>query len=245
MSFYLIGLGLDLKSISLEALEICRRADKVYIENYTAEIPYDIMNLEKIIGKRIFLLTRIMVENEKFVEEAKNKNIVLLTYGSPLIATTHISIILKCRKENISYKILHNSSIFDAITETGLQIYKFGKTASIPFQKDVVSPYNVLNDNQKLGLHTLFLLDLKDNKFLSINEAIDYLLKTESKEKRGIFSEDTLCIGCCQIGSAEEIIKSGKARDLLKLRFSKFPQCLIVPGKLHFMEEEVLDFYKI
>ena len=51
--FYLAGLGLDLKSIGLEALEICRKADKIYIENYTVEFPYSIEELAELIGKKI------------------------------------------------------------------------------------------------------------------------------------------------------------------------------------------------
>ena len=98
MVFYLIGLGLNLKSISLEALEILKRCKRVYIENYTVEFPYKIQDLERVVGK-IIPLTRIMIENEKFVEEGKNKNIALLIYGSPLIATTHISLILKCKNK--------------------------------------------------------------------------------------------------------------------------------------------------
>ena len=47
MVFYLIGLGLNLKSISLEALEILKRCKRVYIENYTVEFPYNGKELEK------------------------------------------------------------------------------------------------------------------------------------------------------------------------------------------------------
>ena len=58
-----------------------------------------------------------------------------------------------------------------------------------------------------------------------------------------IFSEKTLCIGCARIGSESQTIKAGMAKDLLKLNFGKPVHCLIVSGKLHFMEEEALELY--
>ena len=44
----------------------------------------------------------------------------------------------------------------------------------------------------------------------------------------------------CNIGSNKEIIRADKAKKLLKLNFGPAPHCLIVPGKLHFMEKEYL-----
>jgi len=40
MTFYLIGLGLDLKSISVDALDIIKKCKKVYLEDYTVDFPY-------------------------------------------------------------------------------------------------------------------------------------------------------------------------------------------------------------
>ncbi|KKM86908.1 hypothetical protein LCGC14_1274180 [marine sediment metagenome] len=44
---YLIGLGLNEKGISLEGLEAVKKCEKVYLESYTAEIPYSKEDLEK------------------------------------------------------------------------------------------------------------------------------------------------------------------------------------------------------
>ena len=86
------------------------------------------------------------------------------------------------------------------------------------------------------------LLDIKkdENRYMSLKEAIQTLLEIENKRKENIFTENTLCVGCARIGSDTEMIKSGKASDLLKLDFGGPLHCLIVPGKLHFMEEEAL-----
>ena len=106
MTFYLIGAGLDLKSVSVDALEVLKKCRKVYLESYTVDFPYEVSDIEKL-GIKAIPLTRTMVEMEDFVEEAKLQDIALLVYGSPLTATTHISLILKCRKENINYDNSH------------------------------------------------------------------------------------------------------------------------------------------
>ena len=115
--------------------------------------------------------------------------------------------------------------------------YNFGKVISIPFQKNV-NLIDGLNDNLKLRLHTLFLLDLnpKEDKFLSINEALKRLKEQGMKNQ--------LVVGIERLGYCDQKIKAGNSDDLIKFNFNKFPQCLIVPGKMHFLEEEVLGIYK-
>jgi len=237
MTFYLIGLGLDLKSVSLEALEIIRKAEKIYIENYTVEFPYDIQDLEGVVGKRIIPLTRMMVENESFVEEARKKNIVLLIYGSPLTATTHISLILKCKKEGIEYKIIHNGSIFDAVCETGLQVYKFGKTASMPKWEEKHKPKSfadVIKFNQAIKAHTLILVDIG----LNYGDALKQLQEAcQRKVKLG------RVVVCSKLGTKEARIYY----DFLPELYGKevyAPFCFIIPSELHFLEQEVLEAIK-
>jgi diphthine synthase len=94
-------------------------------------------------------------------------------------------------------------------------------------------------------MHTLFLLDLKEDMSgsLSVNDAIRYLLKVEMKRGEKVFGENTLCVGCVKLGSLDQVIKTGKAKDLLKEKFGEGMQCLIVPSKLHFMEEDALKYY--
>lgn len=232
--FYLIGLGLDLKSISKEALEVCRKASKVYIENYTIEYPYDLGELDVIIERRIIPLTRIMVENEKFVEEARNKNVVLLVYGNPLIATTHISLLLKCRKEKIEYKVLNNASIFDAITETGLQIYKFGRTASMPVWSEKYKPdsfVDIIKNNQKIKAHTLVLVDIG----LHFSDALKQLEKATNHK----IKFDRIIV-CSRLGTDEGKFYYDTINNLFGKEIYE-PFCIIIPGDLHFLEEEALN----
>ena len=145
---------------------------------------------------------------------------------------------------------MHNASVFSAISVTGLQLYKFGKTSSIPFPSEgfePTTPYDILLENKKSGAHTLLLLDLHPNqdRYMTVNQAIEYLLKIESKQKKGVFTEDTLVVGCARLGSDDQKIISGKARKVKQADFGKPLHCLIVPGKMHFIEEETLHFWEL
>ena len=44
---YIIGLGLNEKSISLEGIEAIEKCEKIYLESYTVEFPYSFEELEK------------------------------------------------------------------------------------------------------------------------------------------------------------------------------------------------------
>ncbi|MEK6827922.1 MAG: diphthine synthase [Nanoarchaeota archaeon] len=250
MPLYFIGLGLNNeKDISVNGLEAIKKCDIVYLENYTSILNCKKEDLEKFYGKKIILARRNLVEADEneIVENAKTKNVAFLVAGDPFAATTHIDLFLRAKKEGIKCNVMHNSSIISAVGVTGLQVYKFGKITSIPLENEnIETPYDALKGNLSLGMHTLFLLDLnrEEEKFMSVNDAIRYLLKVELKRNERIFSEKILCIGCARLGIENQVIKAGSAKDLLKHNFGKPVHCLIVPGKLHFMEEEGLKLWK-
>lgn len=246
MTLYFIGLGLgNEKDITVKGLEIIRNANKVYLEEYTSKlVSCSKEDLEKFYGKKIISTDRDFVENkaeETILKDAKNKDVAFLVIGDPFSATTHVDLKLRADQLKIKTVIVSNTSVINAVGIVGLDLYKYGRTTTIPFEnKNVKSPYEVVKNNLKNRLHTLVLLDLDpaQNKYMTINEAIEYLLK------QGM-SKNQLCVGCCQIGSEEPIIKVGKAKELLKKKFDRFPQCLIVTAKLHFMEKEALKKFKI
>lgn len=236
---YLIGLGLSCKDISLNALEAIKECKKLYLESYTS-LGCSVKELERIINKKVIIANRELIENNsnKILNEAKNFNIGILVYGDPLSATTHVNYLISCNKLNIKFKVIHASSILTAVAETGLSLYNFGKTTSIPFNNEnIKTPIKVIKDNLKLGLHTLILLDLDpgNKRFLTINEALDYLLRNNISLN---------CIACSSLGTDKQEIKYGSINELKNLKFDKFPQCLIIPGKLHFVEEEALKFWE-
>jgi len=251
MPLYFIGLGLNSeKDITVNGLEAVKKCDLVYLENYTSVLNCDKSTLEKFYGKKIILARRSLVEadDNEIIENAKTRSVAFLVIGDSFGATTHVDLWMRAKKEGIKCFVIHNASILTAVGVIGLQLYKFGKTTSIPLENEnVEAPYDVLKGNLSLGLHTLFLLDLnpEEEKFMSVNDAIRYLLKVELKRNQKIFSEKIFCLGCARVGSENQIIKYGAAKELLKFDFGKPVHCLIVPGKLHFMEEEALSMHRI
>ncbi|MEM4282438.1 MAG: diphthine synthase [Candidatus Woesearchaeota archaeon] len=253
MVLYLIGIGLGKDDISLKGLDAARNSNKIWLDAYTSPLLFELSALEKLIGKKIQLASRELVEQkpeESLFKGAKDANNALLVVGDPFAATTHIDLVLRALKQGIEVKVIHSASVFTAVAETGLQLYKFGKTASIPFpEKGYLpeTPYEILKQNQSISAHTLFLLDLKpdENRFVTIADAIALLQKIELLRNEKVFTADTLCIGCSRLGSEDQKIKVGKAKELLKQDFGKPPHCLIVPSKLHFVEEEALKRFLV
>ncbi|ACX73132.1 diphthine synthase [Methanocaldococcus vulcanius M7] len=248
----LAGLGLyDENDITLKALKFAREADVVYAEFYTAVLTgTTIERIEEVIGRRINLLGRKDVEYEgyKIIEEAKTKNVVFLTAGDPMVATTHVDLAVEAKKKGVDVKIINAPSIYSAVGITGLQLYKFGKTTSIVFPEENYfpeTPYNVIKENLERGLHTLCLLDIKieDDKkrFMTANEALEILLKLEERKGFGIISEDTWVVVVARAGSLNPKLVYGQIGNLINYDFGKPLHCVIVPGKLHFMEEEALN----
>jgi diphthine synthase len=251
MALYMIGIGLnDEKDISIKGLEYIKKSDVVYLENYTAKINCNPIYLEKLYGKKVILADRKLVEidaENSILRSAKISNVAFLVPGDVFSATTHMDIYLRAKKLGLKTVIIHNASIFTAVGVTGLQLYNFGKTGSIPYLNDnIETPYDLLAKNQLNNMHTLLLLDIGKNASdsLSVNDAIRYLLKVEMKRGHKVFTENSLCLGCAKIGSLDQVIKAGKAKDLLKFDFKGGMHCLIIPAKkMHFMEEEALKVY--
>lgn len=248
---YLVGLGLfDENDLSLRGFKILKNSDWVYAEFYTGFFNGNLENIEKSTGKKIRILTRGDIEEhpeENLLKDSAEKNIALLVPGDPMVATTHADLVLRAKNLGINVRVIHSSSIYSAIAETGLQIYKFGRTTTIPFPEKNYSPatpYDVIKENLQRGLHTLILLDIKaeEKRFMTVHQGIEVLMKIENNRKEDVFNEDRFCIGIARLGG-NSIIKAGKAIDLMRKDFGPPPHVLIVPGKLHFMEEEFLNAY--
>jgi diphthine synthase len=231
---YIIGLGLNEKGISVEGKEALKKCKKIYLENYTVEFPYKLEKLEKVVGRKIVCLGRGEVESERLVFEGKNENICLLVYGCPLFATTHVSLIEDCKKNKVKYKIVYAASVFDAIAESGLQLYKFGKVSSMPAWKGNFTPDSYLDfvkENKKIGAHSLILVDIG----LKFKDALDQLIKS-GKSKKVKFER---ILVCSQLGYEGRFYYNTIFH--LKKKSVKAPFCFVIPGKMHFLENEVLN----
>ena len=247
MTLYFIGIGLhDEKDITLKGLETVKKCDKIYLEYYTSILHCSIKDLEELYDHKIITADREMVEKEadEIIDAAKDEDIAFLVIGDIFGATTHTDLMLRAKEKNVHCEFIHNASIINGVGIVGLELYKYGRITSIPFQSPGFAPethYSVLKENQTHKLHTLILLDLRphEDKFMTIKDAIQSLLEIENKRQEGIFSLDTYCVGCARIGGDTKI-KYGTARELLTEDFGPPLHCLIIPGDLHFVEEDAL-----
>lgn len=245
-----VGLGLSGKGISLQGLESLERADDVYAEFYTSlNKDFNIRQFEKRIGASIDVLNREDVEQspEKILESAGEGDVVFLVPGDPMVATTHVDLRLRAEKAGIKTRIIHAASIETAAPGlAGLQSYKFGRTATIPLRdKPSKTPYEVLEKNQRLGLHTLFLLDIEAEEeiYLTADRAVEWLLSLEDEIEDEVFTGDTLAVVVARAGHSDSLVRADKARYLQDKDFGSPPHALIVPGKLHFLEAEALTAF--
>jgi diphthine synthase len=178
--------------------------------------------------------------------------VIIFVPGDPLVATTHISLISDAKKRGIDVGIIHNVSIYSAIAEVGFHIYSFGATATIPFPEKTggklpKSVYETLKKNKINGLHTLLLLDViaEKNKFMTPNEGIEIMLKTEEEMNDEVFTRDTEVVLFGRAGSEDSLIVYGKVEDFLNKDFGKPPFVIIVPGQMHFTEKEYLEQFRL
>jgi diphthine synthase len=237
MTLHLIGTGMTKTSISADALITLEQCNKIYLENYTVNFPYPKEELERAYNVKIQELDRKKVEDESILEEAKESQVALLVYGDSLSATTHMQLILECKKQNIPYKIFHNASILTTIAETGLSLYKFGKTTSMPNWKEhtnkPTSFANYIKQNQSIDAHTLILTDIG----LEITPAIQQL--KESAEKEDLKLPEKI-ITISHAGTPQQKIFYDTPEDIQNKNI-EMPFCLIVPSNLSHVEKETLE----
>lgn len=232
---YLVGLGLNEKGYSREAYDVISGADKVYVDTYTIEFPYPISELmAQFKGKKFVPVGREFVEGFKFLDDAKSHDIVLLVYGSPLVATTHTAIIKEAVAKRIKIKIIHAGSILDAVAEAGLQPYKFGKTTSLP-NFPAESYLDVVAENRKIKAHTLILVDIG----MDFAKALEKLEK-DAKSKKVKLKK---IVVCSRLGLKDSSIHYEVISKLRSMKI-KTPFCIIIPGELHFLEKEVLEGFE-
>lgn len=248
MMLIFVGLGLcGHKGLPLQGLELARDSDWVYLEHYTSLLPeLDLRELEDLVGKPVKLVDRqILEENpEEILERARERKVVLLVPGDSMVATTHVDLRLRAEKRGIPTLVVPSPSILSAAPGlTGLQSYKFGRSATIPFRDHPSTvPYDTLVENATRGLHTLLLLDLRaeEKRYMTATEGIEIMLELESKMGKGVFTPETLLVVLARAGCSDGKVRAGRVKKLRGEDFGPPPHALVVPGRLHFLEEEAL-----
>jgi diphthine synthase len=250
---YFIGLGLyDERDISVKGLEVVRAADTVYAEFYTSRLMGTSQKkLEALYGKSIHLLSREEVEvDPAWLEEARKNDVAFLVGGDAMVSTTHLDLRLRAAEMGIDTRVIHSSSIVTAVSGLcGLQNYRFGRSTTIPFPyisrgKRIIpeTPYQVLLENLGRNLHTMLFLDIQSKpveRYMTVNEGAILLLEMQAEAGERIL-EGILGIGIARAGSLDATVRADLLPRLPGYDFGGPLHILIVPAKLHFMEEEGL-----
>lgn len=243
---YLIGVGLKPEHLSIEALEAIKKCDRVFLDTYTSMFSDgNLQELEKLVGKKVFLLARKNLEEDsgELLSLAKNNNAALLVVGNPLTATTHIQLVLDAHAKRVQVTIIPGISVTNFLAKTGLDEYRFGRTCTIPepgpgFEPDTF--YDFILQNKKLGLHSLCLLDTGDGKnFLSASKALETLEKIEKNRSEKILATSTFVV-LAGAGGKNEQIMWGNLAKIRRTSISVYPQSLIICGSLNEKEMETM-----
>ena len=214
---WFIGLGISgISELSEDTRNIIKNAEIVYLESFTSPISSNEKEqLENICNGEFKIAKRWMVEDgNEILDNAKDKEIVLLSYGDPYIATTHLELKTRATNDKIETKTVHSSSIVSSlIGEVGLHYYKVGKVLTIMNDpKSMLTPYNTIFDNLLNKTHSVILLEYNEDKsfFLQPQDALTLLLDTEKTQKRKV------------------------------IEFGDSPHSIIITGKLHFTESDAI-----
>ena len=245
-----VGLGLaGLQDITLRGLDAVRSADLVVAEFYTSQlIGAEVSELEALVGKPIRILGRedVEVHADKLLAEARTRLVAFLVAGDAMSATTHHDLRARAADLGIPTRHIPGVSIFTAApAAAGLQIYKFGRTTTIPFSEGRYRPesfYDVIRDNKQRGLHTLVLFDIQADRqrFMRIQDAVESLLLIEGRRHENVVEPSTLLVGLARVGSLDERVVVAPASAWSTTDLGPPLHCMIVPGTLHFQEEAAL-----
>ena len=245
---WFVGLGISgTKSIPIEVVKIIQEADIVYLEAFTSPISqmYE-EEIKNMVNGSFKIAKRWLVEDgQEILKASKTSTVVLLAYGDPYMATTHIELRTRAELENIKTKTIHSASaITSMIGEAGLQFYKVGRVVTIMNEKkSTITPYTAIFKNLTQGLHSIILLEYNHDKkyFLDPKNAISDLLGIEKAQKKSVLDNDTFAIIASRIGFETQKIIAGKFSNLLKIDFGEPPHSIIITGKLHFTESDAIN----
>jgi len=245
---WFVGLGISgTRSVPIEVVKIIQEADFVYLEAFTSPISKQHEDeIKNMVNGSFKIAKRWLVEDgQEILKASKNSIVVLLSYGDPYVATTHIELRTRAKLENIETNTIHSASVITSmIGEAGLQFYKVGRVVTIMNEKkSTITPYTIIFKNLAQGLHSVILLEYNhdENYFLDPKDAISNLLDVEKEQKRSVLNYDTFAIIASRIGFDTQKIISGKFSNLLKVDFGEPPHSIIITGKLHFTESDAIN----
>lgn len=183
---WFVGTGINgYRGLSLAALDILKKCDTVYVERFTSAISdRDLQGLNSLLEKEVIPVRRWFVEDgREILETAESKQVALVTYGDPLVATTHNELRSRAARKSVMTSVIHSASgIASIMGETGLHAYKFGRMVTMMSEpQSAVSVYSTVLENLLAGNHTLILTEYRDDDtkepfFLSPASVLEMLM---------------------------------------------------------------------
>lgn len=248
-SLTFIGLGLwDARDVSLRGAELARTADVRFFETYTSRLGgAAVRDLEAVVGP-VTPVTRQEVEDgQRILDAAHTSDVAFLAVGDSMAATTHVDLRVRAAKLGIATRVVHGASIVVAVAGLlGLQSYKFGRSTTLAFPHGAYlaeSPYDVITSNLQRGLHTLVLLDLdaERGRYMSATEGAALLLEiTRRRGDAAMLRAEALACVVARAGAPDVLLRAAPLAQIAKEDFGAPLHTLVVPGELHFQEEEAL-----
>ncbi|KAF7717129.1 Diphthine methyl ester synthase [Penicillium ucsense] len=266
---HLVGLGLaDEKDITVRGLEIVKKAERVYLEAYTAVLLVDKEKLEAFYGRPVIEADRELVEtgSDEILAGADKADVAFLVVGDPFGATTHTDLVLRARELNIPTNVVPNASIMSGIGCTGLQLYNFGQTVSMVFFTENWKPssfYDKVRENVQIGLHTLVLLDIKvkeqsmENlargrrifeppRYMTVAQCASQMLETEETRQEGVYTEDSLAVGAARVGAPDQKLVVGTLKELSTVEMGAPLHSLVLLGRrTHDLERDYIRQFAV
>lgn len=244
-----VGLGYSTRHLTLEAIEVLKAADVVFIDTYTSLYEDPLVEIEALNprAKYVYAKRQDLEGNSmrRVVEEAKTKRVVVAVPGDPLIATTHDALLSEAIKQGVEVKVVNGISFITmAYSRLGLQSYRFGKHVTLVYPTSF-KPYStveVIYANLQRNLHTIVLLDLRveESKLMTIQEAVDILLDLDETGLLG----DQLSLGVARLGWRDEKVCANTLREIKKYAYPPPPHSIVVLARLSPVEGEIIEYWR-
>jgi len=248
------GCGIYNGSFTRELIRALDEADIVYVDLYTMPSAMWVLDALRPWMGKVRIAGRELLEEKSrlIVSEAKISNVLVLSAGDPLVATTHQSLMAEAARMDVKVKYIPGiSGVCVVKAYSGLSYYRFGRTTTIPGPWRGFKPYSVMAvtySNLCIDAHTLLLLDVDERGTqLEPRDAISQLLLVEEELSKTLNIKRVLektPVMVVERGGAPDarILVFNRTTDLLEWRgVFKTPSSLIIPAPLSVTELWIIE----
>ena len=250
----LAGCGVHEGSFTRELVEALDAADIIYVDLYTMPSASWVLEaLERWAGRVRVVGREFLEERSRLImEDARVGNVVVLSAGDPLVATTHQSLLAEAARSGIKSRYIPGiSGVCTAKAYSGLSYYRFGKIATIPGPWRGLKPYSVVSviySNLCVDAHTLLLLDVDERGVqLKPREALLGLLTVEEELsktlgfRRVLGETPVLVVERAGAPDARIRIYDTITNLIESEEEARTPSSLVVPAPLNAVEAWILE----